>query len=57
MNKLNESLLNAFDDNVLVKTVFQHKNGKLKIIKKKIELQSTEKLKPQAFFPISKERK
>lgn len=57
MKKLDPTLLEAFDENVLVKTIFQQKDGKLKIVKKNVRLNSSAAHSATAFFPISKERK
>ncbi len=58
MNMVNKSstLSDAFDESVQIKIQFIRKDGKLKMVRRKIRNQKFLKPKKQ-LFPISKERK
>jgi hypothetical protein len=56
MNKKNNALDDAFDESVQIKTQFIRKNGKLKMIRRKVR--APEVLPPKKqLFPINRPRK
>jgi hypothetical protein len=56
MNKKNNALDEVFDESVQIKTQFVRKDGKLKILRRKVRAVRIPPVKKQ-LFPISKERK
>jgi hypothetical protein len=56
MTKIRTSLDQAFDEDVQIKTQFSRRDGKLRMVKRKIIPREPEIAKKQ-LFPISKERK
>ena len=56
MNKTNNALDDAFDESVQIKTQFVRKDGKLKMVRRKVRAVEIAPQKKQ-LFPISKVRK
>jgi hypothetical protein len=56
MKQTRDTLTEILDENVLVKTVFVRKNGKLKMIHKKLAADEVQLVSNKPMFPISKVR-